>query len=301
MFGVSIIVPLYNKERTIADTVESILEQSDPRFEVIVVDDGSQDASVAKLAGQADRINLIQQANAGPSAARNRGAVEAKYDVLAFADADDRLDRHFVARHLKIREHHPDVQLSINSFEVIRDGTVGRTEHVQKRIADDLHDDVVLDVVRAECISNVHSSGFCIDRSVFDASGGYTEDLRCWEITEALLRFALHSERMALLADVLSQKFEEDDENSQFERFRSNVDQYMLYCQCLMRSMPELCEASRSRFGRELQSCCSRLLRQRKFRQFVGFMNTVQADPAISTSVQLSWRTQLAYRMLRLI
>lgn len=87
---VSVIIPLYNKERTIQRAVDSVLVQSFADFELIIIDDGSTDKSL-EIASQYDdsRIKIIQQANAGPGAARNVGIEEANADLLAFLDADD--------------------------------------------------------------------------------------------------------------------------------------------------------------------------------------------------------------------
>ncbi len=90
---VSVVIPLYNKQRTIARAVASIRAQTMTDWEVVVVDDGSTDASAAELAacgGAADpRFRCVRQANAGPGAARNQGARLAAGKYLAFLDADD--------------------------------------------------------------------------------------------------------------------------------------------------------------------------------------------------------------------
>ena len=87
---ISVVIPLYNKEQSIGQTLESILGQSCENFEIIVVDDGSTDGSVAKVESFRDsRIQLIRQANGGPSKARNEGVKNAKGDWVLFIDADD--------------------------------------------------------------------------------------------------------------------------------------------------------------------------------------------------------------------
>ena len=86
---VSIIIPTFNREATIAAAVESALAQSHPAKEVIVVDDGSTDATLASLSSFGDAITVVAQSNAGPSAARNRGVAAARGEVLAFLDSDD--------------------------------------------------------------------------------------------------------------------------------------------------------------------------------------------------------------------
>lgn len=89
---ISVIIPLYNKEKSIARTIESILKQTLQDFELVIVDDGSTDNSVDIVRGfNDDRIVLVQQKNAGPGAARNTGVRNAKADWIVFLDADDEL------------------------------------------------------------------------------------------------------------------------------------------------------------------------------------------------------------------
>ncbi len=86
------IVPAFNAEQTIVETITSICGQTLGNIEIIVVDDGSNDsmATVVEELGRKDRrILLLHQENAGVAAARNRGAAAARADRLAFIDADD--------------------------------------------------------------------------------------------------------------------------------------------------------------------------------------------------------------------
>jgi len=86
----SVVIPLYNKERSIESTIESVLAQTYHNFELIVVDDGSSDSSASVVTGIADgRIRLIQRSNSGVSAARNTGITNARHRYVAFLDADD--------------------------------------------------------------------------------------------------------------------------------------------------------------------------------------------------------------------
>ena len=86
----SVIMPLYNKHTYVARAIQSVLSQTHTDFELLVVDDGSTDASVEVVRQFSDtRIRLIQQPNDGVSAARNRGVKEARADYVAFLDADD--------------------------------------------------------------------------------------------------------------------------------------------------------------------------------------------------------------------
>ena len=86
---ISVIIPVYNSAATLARAIESVLVQTWPAQEIIVIDDGSTDNSLHVAKGFADRIRIIHQPNAGVSAARNRGAEAATAPWLAFLDADD--------------------------------------------------------------------------------------------------------------------------------------------------------------------------------------------------------------------
>lgn len=87
--GVSVVVPVYNGEAFVADAVDSVLAQSDAAAELVVVDDGSTDATPRILARYGDRIAVVRQANRGLSAARNAGIARATGEMLFFLDADD--------------------------------------------------------------------------------------------------------------------------------------------------------------------------------------------------------------------
>src|SRR5574344_1434815 len=87
---ISVVIPLYNKERYIERAIRSVLNQSFQDFEIIVVNDGSTDQSVTIVKDINDsRIRIINQKNGGVSSARNKGISEAKYAIVAFLDADD--------------------------------------------------------------------------------------------------------------------------------------------------------------------------------------------------------------------
>lgn len=87
---ISIVIPLYNKEKQIALALETILSQSYQDFEIVIVNDGSTDGSLAEVEKFDDsRIRLFNKENGGVSSARNRGIEEAKGELITFLDADD--------------------------------------------------------------------------------------------------------------------------------------------------------------------------------------------------------------------
>ena len=91
----SIIIPVYNNESYLQTTLQSVLAQTYPDFEVLVVDDGSTDGSLAicqEFVRKDKRIRIIHKANGGVSSARNRGIEEAVGKYIAFVDGDDCID-----------------------------------------------------------------------------------------------------------------------------------------------------------------------------------------------------------------
>lgn len=92
---ISVIVPVYNVERYLRRCVDSILHQTYRNLEVLLVDDGSTDASGAicdEYAAQEERVTAVHQKNGGLSAARNAGLERAQGTYLCFVDSDDFLD-----------------------------------------------------------------------------------------------------------------------------------------------------------------------------------------------------------------
>lgn len=118
----SIIIPVYNKAACISTTLDSVLAQTFTDFEIICIDDGSKDDSVAVIQQFTDsRIRLIQQANAGVSAARNTGIAAAKEKWIAFLDADDWWHPNFLATLTELTIQYPNAQALATNYQSLAD------------------------------------------------------------------------------------------------------------------------------------------------------------------------------------
>ena len=111
---ISVVIPLYNKEKSIAITLQSVYEQTYKDYEVVIVNDGSADKSldavkdfVSRLENEEWRLKIVSQENAGVSAARNRGVKEAKGQYVAFLDADDIWEPTFLEEAVRLIKDFP--------------------------------------------------------------------------------------------------------------------------------------------------------------------------------------------------
>lgn len=122
--AVSIVVPSFNKRGFIGDMVRSVQEQTDDRWELIIVDDASTDGTMKmlqELASEDPRIKVIAlPANHGANHCRNLGIAEASSELIIFLDADDLLAPHCVARRLSVMEG-SGLQFSVSTMEVFRE------------------------------------------------------------------------------------------------------------------------------------------------------------------------------------
>jgi glycosyltransferase involved in cell wall biosynthesis len=113
----SIVMPLWNKRRTVESTMASVLGQTWRDFELVVVDDGSTDGSAELVSAFRDpRVRVLTQANAGAAAARNAGIEAARHDWIAFLDADDLWMPDHLVELDRIRRRFPEAGLIGTSF-----------------------------------------------------------------------------------------------------------------------------------------------------------------------------------------
>ena len=120
---VSVIIPVYNYERYLAEAIESVLNQTYGRVEVIVVDDASTDRSSEVAKGFADRgVRYCYQDRAGIGPARNRGAELAQGDFIAFLDADDRWPEYKLERQLSAFQNDPALEMVFGQAVQLHNG-----------------------------------------------------------------------------------------------------------------------------------------------------------------------------------
>jgi GT2 family glycosyltransferase len=116
---ISVVVPAYNAAATLAATLDSLLAQTEPAVEIIVVDDGSKDDTRGVLARYGGRVKGILQTNSGVSAARNRGVAESSGEWVAFCDADDLWDPDKLRVAAAVLRARPEANMLFHDFSIL--------------------------------------------------------------------------------------------------------------------------------------------------------------------------------------
>jgi len=191
---VSAIVATYNRAHTIGEAIESIVRQSYDNVEIIIVDDGSTDHTLQKLAEFGKRITVISQKNAGPAAARNRGIKESSGEIVTFLDSDDLWLPSYIERHVNLlRNAGESVPCSLaNSWLEFSDGQrLTSFEVGLLRVPD--ADTIWVNV--AEVLATrfiMFTQMVAVRRSALERSGGFDEDL--WSLEDYDLALKLSFE-----------------------------------------------------------------------------------------------------------
>lgn len=178
MVKVSVVIPVYNGERYLREALDSVFAQTFRDYEVICVDDGSTDRSAGMIREYGEQVTLIQQANEGQGAARNRGARSARGAYLAFLDQDDRWYPHKLERQVAALDADPGAVLAYcNSDRMDREGRllqVGATLAESQSAMES-----PLGRVTGEGL--ILPSSMLVRRDAFDRVGGFDGALRGFE------------------------------------------------------------------------------------------------------------------------
>ena len=173
MASVTIVIPAYNSVPFLEETVACALAQSDPAERIVIVDDGSPDASFAlaqRLAAAHPAVEAMQRPNGGAAAARNTGFRRATTDFVLFLDADDRLLPDAITLHLAAFARHPQAVMVFGSnHRIAADGA-----HIGVSLNSEQN------VTRADLAMYVTPcpSQCLYRRTALEAVGGFNETLR---------------------------------------------------------------------------------------------------------------------------
>lgn len=180
---VSVVIPVFNAERYILETLESVLQQDYPSMEVIVVDDGSTDDTRLLLQGLDHRVKVFHQENSGAAVARNLGIEESSGEFVAFIDSDDLWHPSKLSLQIDYFAKHPDVGLVYNCWKVIDQKVHIQDPDLFEEMPATLSDIegsksgwLYETLITESCV--VHTSSAVVKRSVIDAAGRFNQSLR---------------------------------------------------------------------------------------------------------------------------
>lgn len=205
---ISCIIPIYNAEKYLEETLQSVLSQDGPLHEVIAVDDGSSDGSMQIARRHEPRVTVVGLPHAGISAARNAGLRRASGDAIAFQDADDLWPPRRLKALAQALESEPSVQI-VGGLVQIQDE---RQVKPQKR----------------EDLATKHRpfslGSLLIRRAVFEQVGFFNENLTVVEDTEFIMRVRRSGLSVKLIDEVtLIYRWHEANISRDIDRNQSNT------------------------------------------------------------------------------
>ena len=188
-YSISVVIPLYNKEKAIVKTIDSVLNQTYSNFELIIVDDGSKDNSLQVVQSIEDsRLRIIHKENGGVSSARNRGIREAKGDYIALLDGDDLWEPTFLEEQIRLIHDFPNAGMwGVNTAFIKH----GKKQKWEQGMGDGFRGYV------ENYFGTTHNDLYCsssvvIRKEVFAVAGYFDERISSSEDLDMWFRIILH-------------------------------------------------------------------------------------------------------------
>ena len=215
--GVSVIIPTYNRRAMLLEAIDSVLAQSTRAFELIVIDDGSNDGTAEHLKSLGDNMRTARLEHCGPAAARNRGVAMANAPLIAFLDSDDLWAPTKLERQLDFMRANPDCAILQTSEIWIRDGRrVNPGIRHRKRAGD-----IFVDSLRTCLIS---MSATMMRADLFRSFGGFDEVMTAAEDYDLWVRILIDHEAGLLDEPLVTRRGGHPDQTSAattaIDRFR---------------------------------------------------------------------------------
>jgi len=188
--NVSVIIPAHNAASTLAETLESLLDQTHPCWEAIIVDDGSSDdtsAIAGYFAEQDKRFHLLRQPQEGVCVARNNGIAQARFDLLLFLDADDWILPQHLERLTKVIVANPGLDAAYCGWSYV----TPEGKHVFGEFGG-LTGDLFAEHAQY-CFSVIHT--YLVRRALVESVGGFDPALRTcedWDLWQRIARTGAH-------------------------------------------------------------------------------------------------------------
>jgi len=196
---VSVLIAAFNEEERIRDALDSVFAQTYENLEVIVVDDGSTDATAEIVAGEYPDVVLVRQENAGLPATRNAAASASSGELLMAMDADDSIVPEKVERQVEVLSRHPDAAaVGTNAITRCGDRVYPYSNFKLPRVSDVTIHDVLCGPLPA-------GPSIMVRREAFESVGGYETDpaIKLWDDSDFFCRLIMQGHRLLFLNEPL--------------------------------------------------------------------------------------------------
>jgi glycosyltransferase involved in cell wall biosynthesis len=244
---ISVIIPTYNREQRLRKAIDSVLAQTYPYFELIVVDDGSEDKTSELVSSYEADIVYIKQANKGPAAARNRGIQAARYNLVAFLDSDDRFSADKLQVQISAMQDKPAYLVSHTEETWYRHGRLLNQKKKHKKNSGHIFRQSLV-------ICAVGMSTVMMHRKIFDRYGFFDEDFPCCEDYDLWLRVSAEQKFLLVNEPLTLKDGGRDDQLSSI--YRMGMDRFRIKAIKKILESPSLTEKQRHFAMKELERKC---------------------------------------------
>ena len=214
----SVLISLYNKERFIKSTLESVLAQSFQDFEIIVVNDGSTDGSETLVNSFSDhRIKYFKQDNKGASAARNAAISNASGQYFALLDADDLWQENYLETIHQLISSYPDQKVFSTAVTIETANGEMRSVYSIKNITDG--EVYTVDYFESSYINTLlTSSSTVVHPSVFEKAGTYDTSIKSGQDTDLWIRIGIHYKVVFINLPLVTYRYGEESLSNKIRR-----------------------------------------------------------------------------------
>lgn len=233
--SISVVIPSYNRLPLLINAIESVLAQSSPVDEIIIVDDGSSDATADEIPRLFPQVNLITQANSGVSAARNTGIKAAKFDWIALLDSDDSWQTNKIEIIRRAQLENPEYALFHSNEIWIRNGVRVNAMNKHQKSGGWIFQQCL-----PLCV--ISPSAVVIKRELFDQIGLFDESLPACEDYDLWLRIC-HQHPVYYVDQPLISKY--GGHADQLSRYYWGMDRFRIRAIKNLLSNPSLSKANR--------------------------------------------------------
>lgn len=215
---ISIIIPAYNQEKYIERCILSAINQTQPAFEIIVVNDGSTDNTQKIIDGYKDKIRIITQKNSGVSSARNKAIENAEGEWILLLDSDDELFHEHI-EYVMPRLKESNCQFTYVNSIVEKDGVIVRTgeEDEQHQVRD------LLSIYKSPYIA---ISGIVIEKKLLMDIGGFDTSLNTAEDTDVTLKLMGHTNILHIHKNLIKIQWRNDSLSRRLDTYKDELYVY---------------------------------------------------------------------------